>query len=97
MRDAVRQAFREAEDEGPLAVPSVVVEPKPPTIMDECPVCGAELRVYDRVWTHLKTDQGVLAAANYCGPACYEESERKPLDVLKVLRRRQRLMRGESA
>lgn len=95
MRDAVRQAFREADESGALSVPSAV--PKPPTLADECPVCGAELRVHDRSWTTMRTDAGTLAAANYCGPACYEESERRPDEVLVVLRRRQRYLRGGSA
>ena len=94
----VRDAVRKALD----AVPSMLPEdapprqPQPPTLADECPVCGAELRVYDRCWLSMKSAEATLACANYCGPACYEEQERRPRDVLLVLRRRQRLARGES-
>jgi len=97
VRERVKEALDEQDRVGDGAggcVPSRI--PSPPTLMDECPVCGAELRIYDRCWLDMKTPSATLACANYCGPACYEESERRPTEVLTVLRRRQRLAQGGS-
>lgn len=61
---------------------------RPPDVDDECAMCRARVKVYVRAWEWVTTTPGLLAAANYCGPACEEEASRYPEDVALELRTR---------
>lgn len=61
---------------------------RPPTEPDECAMCRARIKVYERAWEWMQSTPGLLAAANYCGPACEQEAARYPEDVALELRTR---------
>jgi hypothetical protein len=61
---------------------------RPPTVDDECASCRERIKVYDRAWEWMTSTPGLLAAGNYCSPACERYAMRYPEDVALELRTR---------
>jgi hypothetical protein len=65
---------------------------KPPgPMIDRCGFCGEEISgLHDRMWEQMRSDEGLVAAANWCkNQKCEQRASREFADVAAYLRHRQ--------